>query len=61
MARSASVRATLETASFAASIDDALADGRITDEEAEGLQMRANQAVAQLNQALRAVARRKSA
>lgn len=61
MARSASVRATLETASFAASIDDALADGRITDEEAEGLQMQANQAVAQLNQALRAVARRKSA
>lgn len=61
VARSASVRATLETASFGASIDDALSDGRITDKEAEGLQMQANQAVAQLNQALRAVARRRTA
>lgn len=60
-ARSASIRATVETASFAASIDDALADGSISDAEAEGLTMQANQAVAQLHQALRAVARRRSA
>ena len=62
VARTASVRATADMAGFAASVDEALADGLVTDQEAEGLQMQANQALANLNRALAAVAgRRRSA
>lgn len=58
----AGLAAVRDAAMFTASIDAALADGRITDEEAEGLQLQHDHAVAGLHRALLAIQdRRRSA
>jgi len=58
-ARSASVRATATMAGFSASLEEALTDGQLTEEEVEGLEMQAAQAEAQLRRALQAVTNRR--
>lgn len=49
------IGATAATATFTAAVHAALADGRLTDEEAEGLQQQHDQAVAQLHRSMMAI------
>jgi len=58
-ARSASVRATASMAGFSASLEEALTDGQLSEQEVEGLEMQAAQAEAQLRRALQAVTNRR--